>query len=138
MPPAVYPAFLQYLQSSRVSKLGGLILAFEYLCIALLTAYGRPPTAEASIQDKLRMLNGFLRFIPRTLLDDELRADIRNPLFHTGIIVGADMPTLWTWYTRYYDLMIQILFVLLNFRGDYVSPLTNAPEHVPVPAASVP
>lgn len=119
-------------------KLSGLILAFEYLCTRLLKDYGRPPAPETSIQDKLRMLNGFLRFIPRTLLDDKLRADIRNPLFHTGMIVGADVPTLWSWYTRYYDLIIQILFVVLHFRGDYLSPVTNSPQHVPVPQVQVP
>jgi hypothetical protein len=84
------------------------------------------------------MLNGFLRFIPSGLLGEELRADIRNPLFHTGTIVGADVLTLWSWFTRYFDLLIQIFFVILNFRGAYISWVTNAPQSVPVPAHPLP
>jgi hypothetical protein len=112
-------------------KLANLILAFEYLCTMLLTAYGRPPAVDASIQDKLRMLNGFLRFIPAALLDEELRADVRNPLFHTGALVGTDMRTKWEWFTRYFDLLIQIVCVVLQYQGQYISPINAAPCPTP-------
>lgn len=81
-------------------KLSGLILVFENLCTAMLVAYGSPPTDDASIQAKLRAFNNQLRFMPAALLGDELRADIRNPSFHTGVLVGASMQAKWGWFTR--------------------------------------
>lgn len=115
-------------------KLSGLILAFENLCTATLVAYGSPPNDDASIQTKLRSLNNQLRFMPSALLGDELRADIRNPLFHTGALVGASMQAKWEWFTRYLDLIDQIILVLLEYRGDYISPITNAPQTTPAAA----
>jgi hypothetical protein len=115
-------------------KLSGLILAFENLCTNALIAYGSPPNAEASIQTKLRSLNNHLRFMPAELLGDELRANIRNPLFHTGALVGANMQTKWEWFTRYLDLIDQIILVLLEYRGDYISPITNASQTTPAAA----
>ena len=44
------------------------------------------------------------------------------------------MPTLWEWYTSYFDLLIQIVFVVLGYGGQYISPINNQPT--PVPEAS--
>jgi len=80
------------------------------------------------------MLNNFLRFIPAELLDDHLRATIRNPLFHTGILVGASMNDKWQWYTRYYDLLLQIILVALRYQGEYLSQIDFSVTTVPAAA----
>jgi hypothetical protein len=115
--------------------LAGLLLSYEFFTTKFLTDQGKPPPQESNVQQKLNQLNSYLRFIPKAMLDDTLRKDIRNPLFHQGAIVGTDMPTLWDWYTSYLDLLIQIVFVVLGFSGNYISPINNQPTAVPTPAA---
>lgn len=115
-------------------KLAGLILAYEFFCTNFLTAQGKPPAPESNIQQKLNGVNSFLRFIPKALLDDTLREDIRNPLFHQGVIVGANMRTLWGWHTEYFDLLLQIVFVVLGYAGQFISRQTYSPVAVPTPA----
>lgn len=118
--------------------LAGLLLCIEYLCTKLLDHYGTPMGAESNVQQKLNRLNGHLRFIPRSLLDDELRADIRNPLFHQGAIVGASVDTLWNWYVRYWDLLVQIFFVALGYSGNYLSREDYSVKVVPASAPGRP
>ncbi len=125
-------------QKSVEFKLAGLILAFEFFCTSYLTYQGRPPGPETNIQQKLNQINSFLRFIPKALLNDRLRDEIRNPLFHQGVIVGANVMTLWGWYTDYFDLLIDIVFVVLGYTGKYISRQNYAPVSVPTPAASAP
>lgn len=115
--------------------LAGLLLSYEFFTTKFLTDQGKPPPQESNVQQKLNQLNSYLRFIPKDMLDDTLRKDIRNPLFHQGAIVGADMATLWDWYTSYFDLLIQIVFVVLGYSGNYISPINHQPTVVPTPAA---
>jgi len=115
--------------------LAGLLLSYEFFTTMFLTDKGKPPPQESNVQQKLNQVNAFLRFIPKAMLDDTLRKDIRNPLFHQGAIVGADMTTLWDWYTSYFDLLIQIVFVVLGYSGNYISPVNHQPTPVPTPAA---
>jgi len=114
--------------------LAGLLLSYEFFTTKFLTDKGKPPPQESNVQQKLNQLNAYLRFIPKVMLDDTLRKDIRNPLFHQGAIVGADPPTLWDWYTSYFDLLIQITFVVLGYSGNYISPVNHQPTPVPTPA----
>ena len=115
--------------------LAGLLLSYELFTTMFLTDKGKPPHQESNVQQKLNKLNAYLRFIPKAMLDDTLRKDIRNPLFHQGAIDGADMATLWDWYTSYFDLLIQIVFVVLGYSGDYISPINHQPTAVPTPVA---
>ena len=121
-------------QTSIDFQLAGLILSFEYLCTRYLTSQGSPPGDASSIQDKLRAANRYLRFIPSGLLDDTLRNNIRNPLFHTGAIPNTDMDALLGWYREYFELLIQIIFMILGYRGEYISRLNYEPARMPVPA----
>lgn len=121
-------------QKQLIFRLAGLLLSYEFLTTKFLTDQGNPPPQESNVQQKLNQLNAYLRFIPKDMLDDTLRKDIRNPLFHQGAIVGADITTLWDWYTSYFDLLIQIVFVLLAYSGNYISPVNNQPTKVPTPA----
>ena len=114
--------------------LAGLLLSFEFFTTMFLTDKGKAPPQESNVEQKLNQLNAFLRFIPKCMLDDTLRKDIRNPLFHSGAIVGADMETLFDWYASYYDLLIQIVFVVIGYTGEYISPINNKPTAVPTPA----
>jgi hypothetical protein len=114
-------------------RLASLIMAFEYFCTNYLTHRGEHLDPETNIQQKLYMINRYLRFIPRDLLDDTLRRDIRNPLFHQGAIIGSSRDALWQWFTEYWELLLQVVFVVLHYQGQYISPVTNDPATVPAP-----
>ncbi len=114
--------------------LAGLLLSYEFFTTMFLTDKGQPPAQESNVQQKLNQLNKYLRFIPKGMLDDTLRKSIRNPLFHQGAIVGADMDALWDWYTSYFDLLLQVAFVTLGYSGDYISPINHQVTAVPKPA----
>lgn len=115
--------------------LAGLLLSYEFFTTMFLTDKGKPPPQESNVQQKLNQLNAYLRFIPKAMLDDTLRKDIRNPLFHQGAIFGKDTLTLWGCYTSYFDLLIQIVFVVVGYTGDYISPINHQPTTVPTTAA---
>jgi hypothetical protein len=117
-------------------KIAALILAYEFFSTTYLTYQGKPPPQESNVEQKLNQLNFYLRFIPRAMLDDTLRTNIRNPLFHQGAIAGADTDTLWEWYSRYYDLLVQIMFVVLGYTGQYISPHGYKLAVVPTAAAN--
>jgi hypothetical protein len=122
-------------QRAMEFRLAGLLLCYEQFCTSYLTWQRRTLDPETNIEQKLNMLNSFLRFIPKDLLDPTLRRDIRNPLFHQGLIVGADLPTLWGWYVEYLELLLQIVFVVLGYTGRYISPENHRPANVPATAA---
>ncbi len=118
-------------------RLASLLMGFEYLCSNYLRHLGETLDPETNIQQKLNILNRHLRFIPRDMLDDTLRRDIRNPLFHQGVIIGSNRDSLWGWYTEYWNLLLQIAFVILRYTGEYISPMTNAVTVVPRCGAGV-
>ena len=117
-------------------KLAVLIMAYELFCTSFLTYKGKPPSQESNIQQKMNRINYHVRFIPKNLLDDTLRGNIRNPLFHQGVIVGAGIETLWDWYTQYFDLLLQIVFVILGYSGCFISRVSHTPIPVPKSAHS--
>jgi hypothetical protein len=117
-------------------KLAVLIMAYELFCTSFLTYKGEPPSQESNIQQKTNRINYHVRFIPKNLLDDTLRGNIRNPLFHQGVIVGAGIETLWDWYTQYFDLLLQIVFVILGYSGFFISRVSHTPIPVPKSAYS--
>ncbi|MWV43367.1 hypothetical protein GRF59_06945 [Paenibacillus sp. HJL G12] len=106
------------------NKLAGLILSYELLLTKYLVKSGSDfeSIKELSIQDKLRRVNTYLRFIPSHLLADTLRKDVRNALFHTGEISVLSLNEKIEIYNEYYDLLIQITLRILNYRGKYINP----------------
>ena len=105
-------------------KLAGLILSYEYLLTKYLAKLGNnyDTIKELSIQDKLRRINTYMRFIPSHLLADTLRQDVRTALFHTGVISGLTYKEKLEIYPEYYDLLIQIILRILDYKGKYITP----------------
>ncbi|MDY8022805.1 hypothetical protein [Paenibacillus polymyxa] len=105
-------------------RLAGLILSYELLLTKYLVKLGNnfEVIKELSIQDKLRRVNTHLRFIPSHLFADTLRKDVRNALFHTGEISVLTFNEKLEIYKEYYDLLIQIILRILNYRGKYINP----------------
>lgn len=106
-------------------KLVGLVLSYEFLLTRYLVYLGHSlqEVTNLSIQDKLRRLNNSLRFIPSRLLGDNLREQVRNPIFHTGEITMLNTAEKLDIYREYLDLLIQIVLRILSYNGGYISPL---------------
>lgn len=105
-------------------KIAGLILSYEFLLTKYLVKAGDDYDRIKvwSIQDKLRSLNRYMRFIPARLLADTFRQDVRNALFHTGEISTLSYDEKIDIFFEYYDLLIQIILRILNYRGKYITP----------------
>ncbi|WP_061217005.1 hypothetical protein [Leptospira borgpetersenii] len=107
-------------------KWSNLILAFEYfLSFDLEVSCGL--TSEEvrkikSIEQKLKKANGWLRFIPEIYLNEKLRKEIRNPLFHSGEIFSIPFEELVDLYYEFLDLLVRIVFRSLGYTGKYSSP----------------
>ncbi|EKO86640.1 hypothetical protein LEP1GSC107_0003 [Leptospira interrogans serovar Grippotyphosa str. UI 12769] len=102
-----------------------LILAFEYfLGFYLEVSCGLTPEEirKKSIQQKLKKANDWLSFIPDIYLDDKLRKEIRNPLFHSGEIFSIPLGELIDLYYEFLDLLIRIVFRSMGYSGKYSSP----------------
>ncbi|MCX6340514.1 MAG: hypothetical protein NTX71_11455 [Candidatus Aureabacteria bacterium] len=115
-------------------KVAGLILGYELFCTSFLKYKGRPLTLESNIEQKLNGVNSYLRFIPAHLLNERLRKDIRNPLFHEGLIIGIDTRSLFRWYKEYLDLLIEMLLFILGYKGNFISRVDYKPIPVPISA----
>jgi len=117
------------------NKIANLLLSYEYLMTKLLIARNNILTqqqvANLNFQQKLARVNGLLRFIPRALLGDTLRTDVRNPLFHQGEIPFLDFNSKLTVFTEYFDLLMQIVFILIGYSGDYISRIDYKVRQVP-------
>ncbi|OXS53992.1 hypothetical protein B1A99_27540 [Cohnella sp. CIP 111063] len=105
-------------------KIAGLILSYEFLLTKYLVNLGNDLESikRLSIQDKLRTLNKYMKFIPARLLTDTIRQDVRNALFHTGEIPALTDDEKYELYKDYYDLLIQIILRILGYRGNYITP----------------
>lgn len=120
------------LEQSHVEfRLAALLLCMEFFLTKFLTQRNVQP--GDNVQQKLRQANRHLRFISADLLDDELRDEIRNPLFHLGQIVGRTPVELFRVFQRYYDLLVRMILVELGWDGLYISPISNNAEDTPVP-----
>lgn len=110
----------------------GLILSIEYTCkfyFKEILGYDQEEIDKyENIQQKLNHLNSHMKFISSEYLSDhldELRKDIRNPLFHTGEILAVDYSDLLNVYNKYYDILLRIIFRMIGFMGSYRSAYTN-------------
>ena len=117
-------------------KLAVMIMAYENLLLKYLLNQGltqdqiQEPTKKQigeNIQQKLRQINTFLRFIPSDLMDDTLRDSVRNPLFHQGEIPLLTISDKRALFKRYYDLLIRIILRILGYTGQYMSIVTHSP-----------
>ena len=112
-------------------KLAVLVMTYELFCTSFLTYKREPPPEDSNIQQKMNRINYHLRFISKNFLDETLRGNIRNPLFHQGVIVGTGIEALWEWYTMYFDLLLQIVFIILGYSGSFISRVSHTPLPVP-------
>lgn len=117
--------FIQRIQVEKYIevKYAILVLAYEYLLSKYLIFKGqsKDKVENLNIQQKIGEINKYLKFIPKELSGDDFRSDIRNPLFHQGSIPFMDLKTQVEYFNKYYDLLIQIVFKVLNYNGDYIS-----------------
>ncbi|MHB8075655.1 hypothetical protein [Desulfosporosinus fructosivorans] len=106
-------------------KLVGLVLSYEFLLTRYLVYLGHnlQEVTNLSIQDKLRRLNNSMRFISSRLLGDNLREQVRNPIFHTGEISMLNVDEKISIYKEYLDLLIQIVLRIVGYNDGYISPI---------------
>ena len=107
------------------NKLAGLLTSYEYILTKYLVYAGenQDTVVNLSIQDKLRKVNKYLKFIPSKRLGDEIRENMRNPLFHTGEIAILSSDEKIELFRQYYDLLIQIILKIIGYSGKYISPI---------------
>lgn len=108
-------------------KIAILLVSYEFLLSKYLKNEGLKEVEiiNLSIQDKLRRINKYLKFIPSRLLKDNLRANIRNSLFHQGELVFLKSDEIFEVYSTYWELIIQIILKILNYKGKYLEPFSN-------------
>jgi hypothetical protein len=114
-------------------KFANLLMAFEFSMNFILEEKYKISISEIkkkeNLQQKLNFLNSYLRSIPKKLLNNNLRENIRNPLFHTGSIPNMDFKILMNCYYEYTNLLLNILLQSFNYSGKYKCPFTNK-EHI--------
>ncbi|MDR6717403.1 hypothetical protein [Paenibacillus sp. 2003] len=113
------------------NKLAHLIMAYEFLISNYLVSLGlsRDKLEEMNIQQKMTLLNKRLQFIPKKLLNDDLRK-VRNPLFHTGTIPFMESGELYNFYTEYNDLLMRVYLRIVGYNGEYISRKDYKPTQV--------
>lgn len=110
-------------------KLATMIMAYEYLLLKYLLEKGKDKDKIGkNIQQKLRQINEFLRFIPSELMGDELRDLVRNPLSHQGEIPSLTCREKINLFKPYYNLLIIVILRILDYKGQYVSVITHRPS----------
>ncbi|MDB9376008.1 hypothetical protein [Nodularia sphaerocarpa] len=110
-------------------KLATMIMAYEYILFKYLLSQGLTQDQVGNnIQQKLRQVNKYLRFIPSQMMDDTLRDSVRNPLFHQGEIPLLTFNEKIDFFKKYYDLLIKIILRILSYTGEYMSIVTNSPS----------
>lgn len=110
-------------------KLAILIMAYEYLLYNYLLeqGYSAKELEDLNIQQRLGRLNKIMRFIPKELQEDTFRNEVRNPLFHAGLIPNLGSDERRELFFKYYNLLIQIILRLLGYTGSYISPIGFKP-----------
>lgn len=110
-------------------KLAAMLMAYENLLLKYLLDQGLTQSKiGGNIQQKLKQINKFLRFIPANLMDDTLRDSVRNPLFHQGEIPLLTLSDKIELFKKYYDLLIRIILRILGYTGQYMSIVTHSPS----------
>ena len=112
-------------------RLAGLLMCYERFCADLLGHMGVQLNNDPNVEQKLGQLNRHLRFIPSDRRGRELRASIRNPLMHEGLITTQTAEWQIERFNTYWDQFLQILLVALRYGGQYNSPQTGRPVSVP-------
>ncbi len=114
-------------------KIAILLVSFELLLSKYLLHRGMEEEniKTMDIQQKLQKINEFLRFIPSNLLDDDLRRNVRNPLFHEGEIPFSSPDEIYSTFSKYWELLIQIILKILNYNGNYLEIDSNAQKPLP-------
>lgn len=99
-----------------------LIITYERFLKNVLISKGikSDQLEEKNFLEKLRMLNTFIKKIPKKYLDDTLRKDYRNPLFHSGELVEKDLDKLTDLLFLYTDLLYNIIFDYVGYTNDFV------------------
>lgn len=110
-------------QCTIESKLSSLIMAYELLLKKILLHNGvtESEMKNWNIQQKISRTNRYMKFIPANLLGDNLRDDIRNPLFHQGDIPEMSIDEKYDLYTQYLNLFVRIILRMLEYNGKYIS-----------------
>lgn len=132
---------IDYLELARSQKVVQLQLAVLVLALELIShqwclqnGLTADQLAKMNIQQKLgRMKGKEFRFIERCFIEDALRADIRNPLLHSGQIPNMQFREMTAWSNALYDLAVRIIFYVLGFEGRYRNltkslAITDAPK----------
>jgi hypothetical protein len=110
-------------------KLAVMLMAYESLLFKYLLNQGlSQDKIGENIQQKLGQINKYLRFIPSDMMDDMLRASVRNPLFHQGEIPLLTFDDKINLFKKYYDLLIKIILRILGYTGQYMSVDTHRPS----------
>jgi hypothetical protein len=106
-------------------QIATLLLAYENLLSQYLIYRGIPQAEieEGNVELKIRKFNTIFRFIRKDLLGDDLRASIRNPLFHLGNIPFLTIKEKIDAFEKYYELLIQITLKILDYHGEYTNRL---------------
>lgn len=113
-------------------KAAALLMAYECFLTAYLKDKGEDPDTltEYNIQQKISRANKYLRFVPAKQQGDDLRNDIRNPLFHQGNIPHMKPEDIYSTYLDYFDLLVRIILRVLNYGGMFISRTNYKPRSV--------
>lgn len=110
-----------------------LLISYEFLLSNFLLFKGlkKEDIENMNLQRKLYKVNEYLKFIPSNLLKDDLRENIRNPLFHQGLIPFMSAEEIYFSFKKYWELLIQIILKILNYSGEYLEPDSNTLKKAP-------
>lgn len=113
-------------------KLAVMIMAYEYFLTKYLIQNQliTPDQAKMNIKAKLTKLNSQLKFIPSSMMNDTLRASVRNQLFHQGEISLMTTHDKIDKFKKYYDLLVKIILKILGYTGKYRSVETGHPTEI--------
>lgn len=111
-------------ESTIEFKLVFLILAYEQIATKFLLLKGtvtEDKIKDYNIQQKIQEINSIFKFIPKSYNGDDLRGNVRNDIFHLGEIPLLNSEQKINIFNKYYDLLCNILFRILEYDGEYIS-----------------
>ncbi|QPW62109.1 hypothetical protein [Clostridium botulinum] len=110
-------------------KLVFLILAYEQILTNYLlseNAIKEKEIEKLSIEDKIKKVNGILRFIHSKNQGSDLRSGVRNPLFHTGLLTLLKFDERIDIFNKYYDMIFKIIFKIIGYKGEYIERIEHS------------
>jgi hypothetical protein len=115
------------------NKIASLVLLYELILTKYLKI-NQPKLKnleKKSVLQKIKLFNDDFKFIGSDLLDDKLvRIEVRNNLFHLGYLPSLDSSQKIEFFQNYYDLLIQIIFKILGYKGEYISPMNKEVKNI--------